>query len=306
MLNVYAQQKEKIVESDLASPKDFFDLMKPRVMSLVIFTAFVGYLCGYYSMENTINPLLSFIGIFAIALGAGASGVLNQWYDRDIDKLMLRTKNRPIPLGKILPSDALGFGILGSTLSVIIIGLSINWLAAFYLAFTIIFYSVIYTIFLKRFTAQNIVIGGASGAIPPMIGFICATGTLSVEPLILFGIIFLWTPPHFWALAILRKDEYAKANVPMMPITAGIKSTKKQIFLYTLVLFFFSCLPYYFNFNGYIYIISSIILGLEFLRRAWNFLQSKNNSGQSLFIYSIIYLFVLFLVLSLDKVYYNA
>ena len=305
MLDLLAQQKEKLVESELASPRDYFDLMKPRVMSLVIFTAIVGYLCGYFSLENKINPMLSFIGIFAIALGAGSSGVLNQWYDRDIDKLMLRTKNRPIPLGKILPSDAFGFGILGSILSVTIIGLSINWLAAFLLGFTIFFYSVIYTIFLKRFTSQNIVIGGAAGAFPPIIGFICATGNLSLEPIILFGIIFIWTPPHFWALAILRKDEYFLANVPMMPITAGIKNTKKQIFFYTIILFFFSLLPYYFDFNGYIYLISSVFLGVEFLRRSWNFLQNTNNTGHGLFVYSIIYLFVLFLILSFDKVYFN-
>ncbi len=305
MLNIIAQQKDKVIASELASPKDFFDLMKPRVMSLVVFTSLVGYLCGYFSIYDKINPLLSIIGIFAIAIGAGSSGVLNQWYDRDIDKLMLRTKNRPIPKGKILPSDALGFGILGSILSITIIGLAINWLAGFFLAFTIIFYSVVYTVFLKRSTSQNIVIGGAAGAFPPLIGYICSTGNLSLEPFILFGIIFLWTPPHFWALAILKKDEYFFANIPMMPIVAGIKSTKKQIFLYALVLFFFSLLPFFLGFNGQIYLFFSLVLGLEFLRRSWKFLKSSNSMGHNLFVYSIVYLFVLFLVIPLDKMYFN-
>tara|TARA_B100000579_G_scaffold96724_1_gene76675 strand:+ start:4743 stop:5663 length:921 start_codon:yes stop_codon:yes gene_type:complete len=303
MANVLSQQKEKLVEDVLASPKDFFELMKPRVMSLVVFTAFVGYLSGYCSTSLNINPWLSLIGIFSIALGAGSSGVLNHWYDRDIDKLMDRTKNRPIPLGKILPSDALVFGILGSILSVSIIGLSINWLAAFYLGFTIIFYSVVYTIFLKRSTSQNIVIGGASGAFPPVIGYICATGQLSIEPFILFGIIFLWTPPHFWALAIIRKREYLLAGIPMLPVTSGDKNTRKQIFIYSLILFLFSFLPYILGFNHFFYLSFSTLIGLEFLRRAWLCLRSIKNSEQNLFTFSIFYLFSLFLVILIEKLY---
>ena len=305
MVDILLEQKEELTENTIGSPKDFFELMKPRVMSLVVFTAFVGYGCGYFSTDKIFNPWLSLIGIFAIALGAGSSGVLNHWYDRDIDKLMSRTSKRPIPLGKVLPSDALGFGVLGSILSVTIIGLSINWLAAFLLGFTILFYSIFYTIFLKRFTSQNIVIGGAAGAFPPMIGFVCATGHLSVEPLILFGIIFLWTPPHFWALAILRKDEYFQAGVPMLPNTSGIKKTKIQIFVYTLVLFFFSFVPYLFGFNHTFYLIFTAVFGLEFIRRSWECLKGSKNSEQKLFSFSIVYLFLLFLVILLDKLYFN-
>ena len=278
MANVLSQQKEKLVDDVLASPKDFFELMKPRVMTLVIFTTFVGYFCGYSSTNLNINPWLSLIGIFSIALGAGSSGVLNHWYDRDIDKLMFRTKNRPIPLGKILPSDALVFGILGSIFSVSIIGLSINWLAAFCLGFTIIFYSVFYTILLKRFTSQNIVIGGASGALPPIIGYICATGQLAIEPFILFGIIFFWTPPHFWALAIIRKNDYLQAGIPMLPVTSGVQNTRKQIFIYCLILFLFSFTPYILGYNHLFYLSFSTMIGLEFIRRGWLCLKSIKNS----------------------------
>ena len=174
MTDISINHEKKILYNKLGSPLDFFELMQPRVMSLVIFTAFVGYFCGFLSSENTINPFLSIIGIFSVALGAGSSGVINHWYDRDIDVLMDRTKKRPIPSGRVSPTDAFVFGIIGSVLSIIILGLSINWLAAFFLAFTIIFYTVIYTIYLKRYTSQNIVIGGASGSIPPIIGYICA------------------------------------------------------------------------------------------------------------------------------------
>ena len=185
----------------LSSPFDYFRLMKPRVMSLVVFTAFVGYYTAEPVEIYDLHPFLALIGILAIALGAGASGVLNQWYDSDIDQLMLRTRDRPIPQGKIQPADALSFGVITSLLSIIILGLSVNWLAASLLAFTILFYAIVYTIWLKRYTVQNIVIGGAAGAFPPVIGQVCATGNVGIESLILFLIIFLWTPPHFWALA---------------------------------------------------------------------------------------------------------
>ena len=201
-----------------SSPFDYFRLMKPRVMSLVVFTAFVGYYTAEPVESYDLHPFLALIGIFAIALGAGASGVLNQWYDSDIDQLMLRTRDRPIPQGKIQPADALSFGVITSLLSIIILGLSVNWLAASLLAFTILFYAIVYTIWLKRYTVQNIVIGGAAGAFPPVIGQVCATGNVGIESLILFLIIFLWTPPHFWALALIKKDDYAAANIPMLPI----------------------------------------------------------------------------------------
>ena len=215
----------------LSSPFDYFRLMKPRVMSLVVFTAFVGYYTAEPVESYDLHPFLALIGIFAIALGAGASGVLNQWYDSDIDQLMLRTRDRPIPQGKIQPADALSFGVITSLLSIIILGLSVNWLAASLLAFTILFYAIVYTIWLKRYTVQNIVIGGAAGAFPPVIGQVCATGNVGIESLILFLIIFLWTPPHFWALALIKKDDYAAANIPMLPIVAGEKLTRKYLSL---------------------------------------------------------------------------
>ena len=202
----------------LSSPFDYFRLMKPRVMSLVVFTAFVGYYTAEPVESYDPHPFLALIGIFAIALGAGASGVLNQWYDSDIDQLMLRTRDRPIPQGKIQPADALSFGVITSLLSIIILGLSVNWLAASLLAFTILFYAIVYTIWLKRYTVQNIVIGGAAGAFPPVIGQVCATGNIGIESLILFLIIFLWTPPHFWALALIKKDDYAAANLSLIHI----------------------------------------------------------------------------------------
>ena len=220
----------------LSSPFDYFRLMKPRVMSLVVFTAFVGYFTADPVESYNIHPFLALIGIFAIALGAGASGVLNQWYDSDIDQLMLRTRDRPIPQGKIQPADALSFGVITSLLSIIILGLSVNWLAASLLAFTILFYAIVYTIWLKRYTVQNIVIGGAAGAFPPVIGQVCATGNIGIESLILFLIIFLWTPPHFWALALIKKDDYAAANIPMLPIVAGEKITRKYILIYSFLL----------------------------------------------------------------------
>ena len=222
----------------LSSPFDYFRLMKPRVMSLVVFTAFVGYYTAEPVESYELHPFLALIGIFAIALGAGASGVLNQWYDSDIDQLMLRTRDRPIPQGKIQPADALSFGVITSLLSIIILGLSVNWLAASLLAFTILFYAIVYTIWLKRYTVQNIVIGGAAGAFPPVIGQVCATGNVGIESLILFLIIFLWTPPHFWALALIKKNDYAAANIPMLPIVAGEKLTRKYILIYSFLFYF--------------------------------------------------------------------
>lgn len=283
------------------SPKDYFILMKPRVMSLVVFTAFVGYYAALSEGAYNLNPFLAAIGILAIAIGAGASGVLNQWYDRDIDKIMERTKDRPIPAGKIDPAEALAFGMITAAMSVIILGLSVNWLSAFLLAFTIIFYAVFYTVFLKRYTIQNIVIGGAAGAFPPVIGFTLVTGSLSLEPIILFGIIFLWTPPHFWALALTKQDDYRLANIPMLPVISGEKITKKYILYYILALIPFSLLPFILGYSGYIYFITSIILGIELLRRTIYLLKSKHNAEQKLFFYSIFYLFFLFLGICIDK-----
>ena len=284
-----------------SSPLDYFRLMKPRVMSLVVFTAFVGYYVSTPDNGYYLNPFLASIGILAIALGAGASGVLNQWYDRDIDKLMERTKDRPIPQGKIIPSEALSFGIIISVLSIIILGLSVNWMAAGLLAFTIFFYAVIYTIWLKRTTAQNIVIGGAAGAFPPVIGQICATGYIGMESLILFLIIFLWTPPHFWALALIKKDDYVKANIPMLPIVHGDEATKKNIFIYTCLLIPTSILPWVLGYSGLIYLIVASLCGFEFFRRSLLIFKQDNGAEKKLFLYSIFYLAVIFLGICLDK-----
>ena len=284
-----------------SSPLDYFRLMKPRVMSLVVFTAFVGYYVSTPDNGYYLNPFLASIGILAIALGAGASGVLNQWYDRDIDKLMERTKDRPIPQGKIIPSEALSFGIIISVLSIIILGLSVNWMAAGLLAFTIFFYAVIYTIWLKRTTAQNIVIGGAAGAFPPVIGQICATGYIGMESLILFLIIFLWTPPHFWALALIKKDDYVKANIPMLPIVHGDEVTKKNIFIYTCLLIPTSILPWVLGYSGLIYLIVASLCGFEFFRRSLLIFKQDNGAEKKLFLYSIFYLAVIFLGICLDK-----
>ena len=286
----------------LGSPTDYFKLMKPRVMSLVVFTAFVGYFTAVPIESYKLNPLLALIGIFAIALGAGASGVLNQWYDRDIDKLMDRTKDRPIPQGKILPSDALTFGVITSILSIMILGLSVNWIAASLLGFTIIFYAIVYTIWLKRYTVQNIVIGGAAGAFPPVIGQVCASGTIGFESLILFLIIFVWTPPHFWALALIKKDDYAAAKIPMLPIIAGEKVTRKNIFIYSLLLVPCSYLPWIFDFSGNFYLIITTIFGIEFLRRSFLILKEVEGSEKNLFLYSIFYLSIIFAGICFDKI----
>jgi len=289
----------------IGSPADFFNLMKPRVMSLVVFTAFVGYYISPSELSSNLHPLLACIGIFAIAMGAGASGVLNQWYDRDIDKIMERTKNRPIPLGKIMPSEALAFGIITSIISIMILGLAVNWLAASLLAFTILFYAVLYTIWLKRYTVQNIVIGGAAGAFPPLIGQVCATGDVGLESLILFLIIFIWTPPHFWALALIKKEDYAAARIPMLPIVAGDKVTRKYILYYSILLIPCSFLPWILDFSGVIYLIIVSVSGLEFMRRSLMLYKEVKGSEKGLFLYSIFYLSIVFAGICLDKFILN-
>lgn len=291
--------------NNLGSPYDYINLMKPRVMSLVVFTAFVGYYNAAPVLGNSINPFLALIGIFAIALGAGASGVLNQWYDKDIDVLMDRTKNRPIASGKIQPSEALSFGIITSILSIIILGLSVNWLAASLLAFTIFFYAVVYTMWLKRHTVQNIVIGGAAGAFPPVIGHICATGSIGLEALILFLIIFLWTPPHFWALALVNKSDYRAAKIPMLPIIYGDITTRKNIFIYSLLLMPCAYLPWILNYSGNFYMIVVTLLNIEFIRRSIYVIKENKDSERGLFVYSIFYLSILFAGICFDKLISN-
>ena len=289
-------------ESDTQSSlEDFISLLKPRVMSLAIFTSVSGLILS----PTTLHPFLCILSIFCISLGAGASGAINMWFDRDIDKMMERTKNRPIPSKKIMAGDALGFGIILSLVSVIILGLSVNYFAAFLLALSISFYIFIYTIWLKRRTPQNIVIGGAAGAFPPVIGLACATGDVSTFPIILFVIIFIWTPPHFWALALYKDTEYSRAKIPMLPVIKGQRKTKQQILAYSLLLFLVSLSPYYFGFSGIIYLFFSSTLGFYFVYLAYKIFKSddkkKTTYAPKLFKFSILYLYLVFLILVIDK-----
>lgn len=289
-----------------AGPRDFFSLMKPRVMSLVVFTAFVGMILA----PGSINPFLGFVAILAIAVGAGASGALNQWYDADIDAVMSRTKTRPIPSGKLTGGEAMTFGLVLSVLSVMTLGLFTNWVAGGLLAFTIFFYAVVYTVWLKRSTPQNIVIGGAAGAFPPMIGWAAVTGTVSVESLVLFLIIFLWTPPHFWALALFKMKDYGAAGVPMLPNVAGEASTKKQIFLYSILLAISGVAPWYLGFAGVAYGAASAVLGTKFVWDAWKVLVMPEGDkamvpAKKLFGFSLLYLFAIFGVLLIEALIFQ-
>ncbi|TFF17765.1 protoheme IX farnesyltransferase [Jiella endophytica] len=285
----------------LSEPRDFIELLKPRVMSLVILTAVTGLVVAPVHM----HPMLAAISILAIAIGAGAAGALNMWYDADIDAMMTRTARRPVPTGRVTGETALAFGLALSLLSVCLLGLASNWFAAGFLAFTIFFYAVIYTIGLKRFTPQNIVIGGAAGAFPPMVGYAAATGGLSVESTILFLIIFLWTPPHFWALALFKLRDYGSAGVPMLPNVAGERATRIQIFAYSLVLAPIGVAPFLFGYAGPAYGVVSTLLGLNFLRHAFVVLKMADGDekmipAKKLFGFSILYLFGLFAMLLVD------
>jgi len=284
-----------------SSLEDFISLLKPRVMSLAVFTSVSGLLLS----PATLHPFLCILSIFCISLGAGASGAINMWFDRDIDKMMERTKNRPIPSKKIMAGDALGFGIILSLVSVIVLGLSVNYFAAFLLALSISFYIFIYTIWLKRRTPQNIVIGGAAGAFPPVIGWACATGDITSFPIILFVLIFIWTPPHFWALALYKDTEYSRAKIPMLPVIKGQRKTKQQILAYSLLLFLVSLSPYYLGLSGVIYLYFSIILGGYFVYLAYKVFKSddkvKTIYAPKLFKFSILYLYLVFLILVIDK-----
>ncbi|CDX28874.1 protoheme IX farnesyltransferase [Mesorhizobium plurifarium] len=286
-----------------ATAGDFFALLKPRVMSLVVFTAFVGLVAA----PVAINPLLAMIAILAIAIGAGASGALNMWYDADIDAVMTRTAGRPVPAGRVTPGEALSFGLVLSVLSVMTLGVLVNWLSASLLAFTIFFYAVIYTMWLKRWTPQNIVIGGAAGAIPPVIGWAAVTGSVSLESVILFLIIFLWTPPHFWALALFKSDDYARAGIPMMPNVAGQASTRRQIFAYALILAPVGVLPWALGYTTAGYGVVSAVLGAGFVWYAWKVLAMAADDramkpAKALFGYSLLYLFAIFAAYLVDCV----
>ncbi len=285
-------------ENTFVSLRDLLELLKPRVMSLVIFTAVVGLLLA----PGDIHPILAVVSIICIAVGAGASGAINMWYDRDIDAVMSRTKSRPIPAGRVAPEVALGFGISLSIGSVVLMGLAVNWIAAALLAFTIFFYVVVYTIGLKRRTPQNIVIGGAAGAFPPMIGWSAVTGDISLPSIILFAIIFLWTPPHFWALALYRRGDYDRAGIPMLPVVSGEAITRRHIFLYSLALVPMTFLPNLIGLTGLIYGVGAVILGLIFLLLSFNTLREKGmKSARRLFPFSILYLFLIFAFLLVDN-----
>ena len=286
--------------------KDWIALLKPRVMSLVGFSGLIGLLVA----PGHLNPVLAFTAVLCIAIAAGACGAINMWYDRDIDAVMRRTRLRPIPAGRIEPGAALGYGITLAVGSVIVMGLAVNHMAAGLLALSIGFYVFVYTMWLKRRTPQNIVIGGAAGAFPPVIGWAAVTGSVDLIPLLLFAIIFIWTPPHFWSLALFSNDDYRRAKVPMLPVVAGGKATRRQIVLYTLVLVPLSLVPWFLGFSGPVYAVAAGVLGVGFLVSVWRVATDRQDAtGVSLtndaparaaFKFSIAWLFILFAALAVD------
>ncbi|MBM3539424.1 MAG: protoheme IX farnesyltransferase [Alphaproteobacteria bacterium] len=278
--------------------RDFVALLKPRVMSLVVFTGAV----GLYLAPGHLHPVLAVIAVLCIAVGAGAAGAINMWYECDIDALMTRTRERPIPAGRMDPAEALAFGVVLSIGSVVVMALAVNLAAASLLALSIGFYVFVYTVWLKRRTPQNIVIGGAAGAFPPMIGWAAVTGDVSLASLALFAIIFMWTPPHFWALALFRSGDYARAGVPMLPVTHGAEETRRQILLYTVALLPVTLTPWMLGFAGTIYLAAASVLGLIFLAGAVAvYRETGDRAARGLFGYSIVYLFLLFGLLVLDR-----
>jgi protoheme IX farnesyltransferase len=286
-----------------ASVADYFALLKPRVMSLVVFTALVGVMVT----PGHVHPVIGFAALLCITIGAGAAGALNMWYDADIDAVMSRTARRPIPAGHVLPQEALAFGMTLAVGSVAVLGLVANWLAAALLAFTIFFYVVIYTAWLKRATPQNIVIGGAAGAFPPMVGWAAVTGAIGIESVLLFLIIFFWTPPHFWALSLWRAEDYARAGIPMLPVVAGRAETRRQIMLYSVVLAPIGASPWLLGYAGLAYGVTAIIGGVAMVALASRIMALGDGDGgipaaKRLFGVSILYLFVLFAVLLVDSV----
>jgi len=299
-----ASIKSKTLKLDfLVYIKALFDLMKPRVMSLVIFTCIVGLLIAPIKV-NFLNAAFS---ILAVALGSGAAGVLNMWYEADLDSLMSRTCLRPIPTKKITKNQALVFGILSSLVSVFALYFFSNLISAAILAITILFYIFIYTIWLKPKTSQNIVIGGVSGALPPVIGWTIATGGIALEPIILFLIIFIWTPSHFWALSLYKTEDYRKANIPMLPITSGVKTTKLNILIYALLLFPISLSPFFLNYSGLAYLVISTILSTYYVFICYRLFTAQNSRlekklASKLFWYSILYLFMIFTSILIDRI----
>ena len=295
-------KKDNLSQEDLLNFSELFKLMKPRVMSLVIFTCAVGLLTAP-TMVSTQDAI---IGILLVSMGAGAAGALNMWYESDLDALMSRTCLRPIPTGKVNKNQALIFGITLSVISVVALDYFTNRVSAGILLFTIIFYVLIYTIWLKKRTPQNIVIGGAAGALPPVIGWTIATGSLSLEPLVFFLIIFFWTPSHFWALSLYKSEDYKKANIPMLPLTNGIESTKVNIFVYSLIMLPVIIFPYVINFVGLVFLIPSLLLTIYYNYLCFDLYKFKKNKfsakkAKSIFGYSILYLFLVFVLFLIDK-----
>ena len=302
-MNNLRSKNKTLSQEDLFNFSELFKLMKPRVMSLVIFTCAVGLLTA----PNMISSMDAIIGILLVSLGAGAAGALNMWYESDLDALMTRTCLRPIPTGKVNKNQALILGITLSIVSVVALDYFTNRISAGILLLTIIFYVLVYTIWLKRRTPQNIVIGGASGAFPPVIGWTIATGSLSIEPLAFFLIIFFWTPSHFWALSLYKSSDYKKANIPMLPLTNGIESTKLNIFIYSLLMLPVIIFPYFIDFVGLAFLIPSLLLTLYYnflCYELWNFKKNKfePKKAKSIFGYSILYLFLIFVLFLIDKI----
>ncbi len=285
-------------DADNASMMDYIRLLKPRVMMLVVFTSIVGMILA----PGEIHPFIAIVAILCITMGSGASGAINMWIERHSDGKMERTKNRPLPQGRIHADNALEFAVVLAVLSVTFMALIVNYLSAILLAAAILFYVFIYTLWLKPRTPQNIVIGGAAGSFPPIIGWAAVTNSITLEPVVLFCIIFMWTPPHFWALALYRCQDYEKAGIPMMPVVAGVDTTKKLILWYTIFLFPLSLVPSFINMAGIYYLISAIVLGMIFLHHAWRvYKQPIKRYAAPMFGYSLFYLFWLFMSLLIDK-----
>jgi protoheme IX farnesyltransferase len=293
--------------SRAAELSDWLALLKPRVMTLVVFTGLIGLLIA----PGHLHPVLGFTAVLCIAVAAGACGAINMWYDRDIDAVMRRTRNRPIPAGRIEPGAALGYGVTLAIGSVIVMGLAVNITTASVLALSIAFYVFVYTMWLKRRTPQNIVIGGAAGAFPPVIGWAAVTGSVDLVPLILFAIVFVWTPPHFWSLALFANADYQRAGVPMLPVVAGARETRRQIVVYTLLLVPLSLAPWLIGFSGLVYGLAAIVLGIGFIAGVWRVAtdrqdasgvsQTNDAPARAAFKYSILYLFALFAALAVDR-----
>jgi protoheme IX farnesyltransferase len=287
------------VEPSIAGVGDYVALMKPRVMSLVVFTALVGLMIA----PGHVHPVIGLTALLCIAVGAGAAGALNMWYDADIDARMARTAGRPIPQGRVTPGEAAGFGMTLAAFSIVTLGLLVNVVAAALLALTIAFYVIVYTMWLKRATPQNIVIGGAAGALPPVIGWAAATGSVAIEPVLLFLIIFFWTPPHFWALSLYRAEDYARAGIPMLPVVAGEAATRRQIVLYTLILAPLGVAPWIMGYAGALYGVAAVATGAAMIVLALRVRGEERGHAASkqLFAFSILYLFLLFAVLLVDR-----